>query len=804
MTSQLDTNLSLIYKNMVGFNNIYNDNLNNADFINKMTVNSNISIGNQCVFTNSLSINSDLIISGSTYFNMPMSIPGFLNIFALSVNGSSTINNNLNIANFNIANNLNINNSCVVNGSTTFNSQLNIPGNAYFKNKIYVNDFISNDFINLNAQQIILGNNNTTLNIYGTSISVINLNTLFVDKFISLNINTIQDIGSLCGIEIMGINSNGFLKTSDDASRFIIKSPLLNSPINYITVQDSNNNLIISGTSILNNNTNIISYLNISGISILNNSTTINSCLYNSGSNINSSCLINGSLNISQSGSTIINNNCSINSFLNISESGNTIINDKCYINKSLNIIGKTIIGNISINSSLYLNGIININNSTSIISNLFISGSSILNNSVSSYSLINISNNSLTSKTINSNFLVSGFSILNNTTINSSLNISSSAVLSLVTINSNVNISGQIIANLLNYNFTNNSDAKNAGIPVWGFYRTGGILKIRLNDVLPIVSLSGSSSMNVYLGSNFIDPGAYSLDFQNYSNNVYLTSIDSSSSSTILNILITGTSTLVTTTSILSNGSYTATYSATDSCSNIGYNYRLINIFNNNKNILYNSNNIYTTYNNPLVFANNNMYDNQNQNVMWSISSASLSINNFNYNDNWTLIMSMSLISNPYIYFSFDSSQANWGTQGSNGYGTSNYEVAFDFRNSGSVIINANSRGQGVNWIGLNNIYGNYSINNYINSNFYLIISYRTSSQSNTINIDFVTPNGINFLSWPSIMGISSAPIQYSNYICPVGIYHEFNTQVNYYNGILLNNHGTSVTYLDYRSLFI
>jgi len=28
MTSQLDTNLSLIYKNMVGFNNIYNDNLN--------------------------------------------------------------------------------------------------------------------------------------------------------------------------------------------------------------------------------------------------------------------------------------------------------------------------------------------------------------------------------------------------------------------------------------------------------------------------------------------------------------------------------------------------------------------------------------------------------------------------------------------------------------------------------------------------------------------------------------------------------------------------------------------------------
>ena len=70
---------------------------------------------------------------------------------------------------------------------------------------------------------------NSIINILGNT-SYITTNELVVtDKLISLNLNntgTAFDNGKLSGIEILGLNGNGFIKTSDDALRYYIKAPL--------------------------------------------------------------------------------------------------------------------------------------------------------------------------------------------------------------------------------------------------------------------------------------------------------------------------------------------------------------------------------------------------------------------------------------------------------------------------------------------------------------------------------------------------------------------------------------------------
>jgi hypothetical protein len=145
------------------------------------------------------------------------------------------------------------------------------------------------------------------------------------------------------------------------------------------------------------------------------------------------------------------------------------------------------------------------------------------------------------------------------------------------ITINSSLNILGNM--NLILPEYPNNTIAKNNGIPIWGWYRTGGILKIRLEDVPPVVYLTGGTSLTIYLGYNYYDTGGYAIDYLNNIIPVYLSNINLSSSILNTNILISGLSTLITQTTTLSIGNYTATYQATDFIGNVGYNYRLFNV---------------------------------------------------------------------------------------------------------------------------------------------------------------------------------------------------------------------------------
>lgn len=586
MSALIDTNLTLVYKNMVGFKNIVTDTSGNSYLIGSLSVNSNFYVSSSSLLIGSTTINSYLNVSGNTILNSSLSLSSSLNVSGnTSINGPVSIYNNLNVTgNTTINNNLVISGTSILNGPTTYNSQLYVSGLANILNGIKV-DNINSNILNINASTINIGNYNSKININGTATSIVSSELLIVDKLISINVNssTLQgvDIGMLSGIQIMGISSSGFIRTSEDASRYQIQTPLLNAPTNYITVQDLNNNFIISGTSTLIGSSTINSLFNSGGL-IINGQTTINNSLNISGSTvINNSSTLNNTLTIS--GYTNIGGGCSINNFLNIS--GLTNINNFASINSYLNISGLTNInGSVSVNSTLNVSGLTIINNSTSINSSLNISGSLIINGPISINSSLNVSSstNIIGNGTINSNMMISNKSIFNNyTTINSSLNVSGSSTFNNgIAIQSTLGISGQIVAALPHYTY--NIDAIYGGVPLWGFYRSGAIIKIRVDDPTapPRIFFSSGSSINIR--STFTDPGAYALDSYNNTNLVYLTSIISTTNPSNLlssNLLISGSTTIVSANSLLTVGSYTATYQAIDLNSNIGYNYRTLNV---------------------------------------------------------------------------------------------------------------------------------------------------------------------------------------------------------------------------------
>ena len=64
----------------------------------------------------------------------------------------------------------------------------------------------------------------------------------------------------------------------------------------------------------------------------------------------------------------------------------------------------------------------------------------------------------------------------------------------------------GRIFCNLPNY--MDNTAAKNAGIPIGALYRTGGIIKIRLDDIPPVITLIGNATMNVTSTNQYSEPG--------------------------------------------------------------------------------------------------------------------------------------------------------------------------------------------------------------------------------------------------------------------------------------------------------
>uniref|UniRef100_A0A6C0H7J5 Uncharacterized protein n=1 Tax=viral metagenome TaxID=1070528 RepID=A0A6C0H7J5_9ZZZZ len=581
MSTTLDILLKNFYRSMTGLNGIITDVSNNTTFLGQVTINSGLYVSSRTIFNNLLTTNSNINIYNllsKSYIttNNTMSISGITNI-----NNMLTINSILNISgNATLYNNLLVSGPIILIGNNTINNQLNVMGIATLKTILSsIIQPINTDTLTINGNTINIGNNKSKIFIQGTStyIGTTQLNTY--DKFITLNINSSTylgiDMGNNSGIQIMGTGGTGFIQSSNDGLNYLIQAPMAPN-IGYIVTQQYNNNLLITGASTLQNDVSINSSLYISNISIIPNYITINKSLNVSGiSIIYNNISLNSKLNIS--GDSIITNDISIINNLKISTkailTNNTYINNNAFISDSI-INGKLLLSSKISNNNNIIRGI------TTILSDLYVSGTSNIINILTVSSLTVIGTSIINNRvSIRTKLLASGKTIINsNISINSSLNISGSTFInSNVSLLSNINILGRMTAKLKNYNL--NSAARIGGIPIGGLYRNGGIVVIRVNDVAPTIYLSGSSNLSIDLNTSYTDPGAYALTYNNNYILVYLTSISSYISNYSVNVLINGTSTLITNTSTLPYGNYTATYKATDPTGLIGYNYRSLNI---------------------------------------------------------------------------------------------------------------------------------------------------------------------------------------------------------------------------------
>ncbi|NBV06969.1 MAG: hypothetical protein EBS06_07050, partial [Proteobacteria bacterium] len=310
----IDGNLNMdgsikINKNL----NVYNETFlyGNTFIKNNLDIYGNSIIRGNTLLSGNNTLNSNVLVSGNTILNTS-TVLSILNISGGTIiNGDLTLLSNLNVSNnTNLYGLLNSYSNTILN-NVSINSLLNISGNTIIKGNITASNNLlcsntirtqninsisdiytgtpnNNQILNINGKIINIGSPSSIINILGTTSYIATTELAVQDKLINLNINSDNlpfDIGSNTGILIKGTNGDGYIQTNNDATRFIIKSPA--SPlINYILTLDSNNNLNVSGSTLLNNTT-INSILNING------STTINSPLF-----VNNNEIITGNISI--------------------------------------------------------------------------------------------------------------------------------------------------------------------------------------------------------------------------------------------------------------------------------------------------------------------------------------------------------------------------------------------------------------------------------------------------------------------------------------------------------------------------
>lgn len=364
----------------------------------------------------------------------------------------------------------------------------------------------------------ILQNKYKTLLALADNINNISNNTLFMGGLCCSSNFYVSGTSNILGSITIGSNlttQNFYVKNN-----FIIQTNLTSN--NYITNNLSiNSNLYVSNISILNN-TIINSNLFISSNCIINNITT-NSLFISSNSILNNII----SNNLSVSGLSLFNNMSNTNIYV----SSNTLINKNTTIVNSLYVSNTaTINSNVSQLSILYNNGSSKFNNSTTITSNLYISGNA------------------------NINQLVIG----GNTTVLSNLNVIGTTTLI------SPNISTIILNKLPEYQ--TNIEAANAGIPLWGYYRTGDILKIRTDIISPTLRLSGNSVITLVKGNSYIDPGVIVTDNLNETIVPYIIAINYTSINYLSNPIPLSSSTLISALNTYLVGNQIITYTATDS----------------------------------------------------------------------------------------------------------------------------------------------------------------------------------------------------------------------------------------------
>lgn len=800
--SNIDIVQTQKYKQMLGLTNLVGTS-NLSILTASATILGGLYISTYSNFYNNTTILSTLNISENVYFNQVTNNSN-INIQGNFISNKININSNCTIINVNTNNNLNISNNTILTDVICKNN-INISALTIINNNLYLSNLASlynssNTSLNIYAKNINLGNINSTVNMIGTTTYFATNEVRVLDKIIALNLNsslpsTVNN-GEYCGIQIYSSSGIGFIRTNNNATRYEIKAPLDNT-IRYISTVDYNNNLSISGNTNLYGASTIFSMLNVNGDTVFVGNSIFNSSLITSGntilqnavtslSNINilGNAIIYKNITIRSSfyvnGKAQLNGNTTLNSNLTIN--GNTVILGATTLLSRLNIFGNSLLqGSTSLNNNLYISGRSIINGVTTIRSSLNINGLSNISGSISVNNTLLVSNITVLqgSSNLNSSINVNGNVIINgNMTIGSILNYNTNNY-------NNLSILGQMISKLPNY--LNNTDAVNNGVPLWGFYRTGGVLKIRLDDRPPILTLLGYSTMSINYTTVFVDPGIISTDINNKSIIPYLISISNTSTSNIIsnNIQISGLNTLISDTSRLEIGNYTLTYQATDSIGNTAYITRNLNIINNIMISTYTNNNIVQTYD-----SSGNAYNIVNGNLIGGVNCAWAFSNNFiniiSFNSSWSVILKAQTNSwNNILQINFDPLFTNWslGNFSGNNCGVSNV----NFKDSALYFSNDSYWNSSLPPV---NFYPNFNSTDGI----YIKISRDNNTQLLTISFYDKLSNLIDSRSsiFPFIYNNFNSLFSFTSYI-----------NINWLKGFLIHNIDTYASIQEFDNYF-
>ena len=558
----LDDVLNLLHRNILELT-FFDDNDNiSFDYI---TYLSNLYISGSAIINDSINIDSNLYINSDILLNI-----GEINNINIVNDSFSNLltTNNINSTNI-LINNLNNNDTLIYHTSTLLSTLNAVNINT---SNILTNLITSNSII-ISGNIINIGTINSRINIYDQFIGISTTDLVIDDNILELNINistlSAADNGNQSGFEILGTGgNNGFIKTDIMASNFQIKSPK-NPLAEYILSVDTNDNLNILGMTNIHKNVTINSSLFVSNI-LNSNNVSINSILYSNNDIITfNNSTFNSTLNVNNilcyNTISLLNSNLTVNK--------DSIFYNTCTIFSNINILNNCIINkNVTINSQLYVNNDINFNNNTYINNDLNIRNNLYFNNNltVSSNLYVNNNCNIINTLTINSKLYV--HKIINNDThINSNLNILGNATLlyknTLTTILNNISLLGNVTLtdNILDFN--TDLLAETAGMVCGQIYRTGGILRIRVNSVKPTMTLIGSDKINIRKNNTYSDLGVISTSF--YGNNLisYIISIGSNILSTKIDVSSPPIS--IPMTSSLAAGVYIITYNSIDSDGN-------------------------------------------------------------------------------------------------------------------------------------------------------------------------------------------------------------------------------------------
>jgi hypothetical protein len=100
----------------------------------------------------------------------------------------------------------------------------------------------ANQTLNINGKIINIGGTSSIVNILGTTTYVATNELSIHDKMINLNTdqyNNAFDNGANSGFQIKGTSGDGFIQTSNDATRYLIKPPAISQTSYILTVDNS-------------------------------------------------------------------------------------------------------------------------------------------------------------------------------------------------------------------------------------------------------------------------------------------------------------------------------------------------------------------------------------------------------------------------------------------------------------------------------------------------------------------------------------------------------------------------------------